>query len=79
MGFNVYDLDRVGKAFLRKESPTEDLLTKWGNNNHTVLDLFIIMYKMQHSQAMKVLQPYGKYEYSLINDKNHLFQFLIIF
>lgn len=70
MKFGVNDLDRIGKAFLRKESPTEDLLKKWGNQNHTVFELFVIMNKMKQYQAMKILQPYGEYESALMNDEN---------
>lgn len=60
MRFDAPDLERIGRAFLRKESPTEELLQQWGNQNHTILELFIIMYEMKQFQAMKILQPFGE-------------------
>ncbi|XP_012280923.1 serine/threonine-protein kinase pelle [Orussus abietinus] len=42
---------------LRKErNPTDELLTMWGHLNHTILELFILLSRMQHYQAMLPLK-----------------------
>nr|BBG28461.1 adaptor protein Pelle/IRAK [Gryllus bimaculatus] len=41
----------------RGKSPTSQLLTMWGQQNHTVLQLFVLLSKMHHYQAMTVLKP----------------------
>lgn len=43
----------------RGNSPSDDLLTLWGHQNHTVLELFVLLSEMQHYQAMLVLKPFG--------------------
>lgn len=44
----------------RRDSPTDELLTAWGNQNHTVNDLFVLLSRMQHYRAMTLLKDYGK-------------------
>lgn len=44
---------------LRKEkNPTDELLTLWGHYNHTILELFILLSKMEHYQSMLPLRPF---------------------
>ncbi|XP_011870813.1 PREDICTED: serine/threonine-protein kinase pelle [Vollenhovia emeryi] len=44
---------------LRKEkNPTDELLTLWGNLNHTITELFVLLSRIQHYQAMKQLLPF---------------------
>lgn len=44
---------------LRKEkNPTDELLTLWGHHNHTTAELFVLLSKMQHYQAMVPLLPF---------------------
>lgn len=40
----------------RGSSPTEELLTLWGHQNHTVVELFILLSNMQHYQAMSEIK-----------------------
>ncbi|XP_076278680.1 serine/threonine-protein kinase pelle [Lasioglossum baleicum] len=50
---------------LRKEkNPTDELLTMWGHHNHKILELFVLLSRMQHYQAMIPLKPF-------INEKFH--------
>ncbi|XP_003701323.2 serine/threonine-protein kinase pelle [Megachile rotundata] len=49
---------------LRKEkNPTDELLTMWGHHNHTILELFVLLSKMQHYQAMLPLKLYVEEKY----------------
>lgn len=44
---------------LRKEkNPTDELLTIWGHHNHTILELFVLLSRMQHYQSMSMLIPF---------------------
>ncbi|BES90853.1 Death domain [Nesidiocoris tenuis] len=56
MKFDVGSVQRLGHAVLRNQSPTDELLREWGTQNHTVLELFILLSRMQHYQAMRVLK-----------------------
>ena len=60
---------------LRKETnPSEELLTLWGHHNHTILELFILLSKMQHIRAMTILQKFvdGKYHSLIYNGRGNL-------
>lgn len=41
-----------------KENPTDELLTLWGISNHTIEELFVLLFKMQHYQSMVPLLPF---------------------
>lgn len=44
---------------LRKEkNPTDELLTLWGHHNHTIVELFVLLSRMQHYQSMVPLLPF---------------------
>lgn len=60
MKFDVLTLQYIRK----KQSPTDELLSLWGIQNHTVLELFVFLSKMQHYQAMTILKP-------MVNPKYH--------
>lgn len=49
----------------RGSSPTEELLTLWGHQNHTVVELFILLSNMQHYQAMSEIKH-------LVDEKYHV-------
>lgn len=63
MNFTSRQLFQMEQAILRRESPTEELLSKWGAQNHTVLELFKHLYAMRHYQAMLILKPYVESKY----------------
>ncbi|XP_050440658.1 serine/threonine-protein kinase pelle-like isoform X2 [Adelges cooleyi] len=63
MNFDCATLFKIGKAFMRNHSPTDELLNLWGEQNHTVLELFIILSKMRHYQAMSILKPFVDQKY----------------
>ncbi|XP_044261243.1 serine/threonine-protein kinase pelle [Tribolium madens] len=64
MQFDSETVQRVGREFLRSMSPSDKLLDLWSHHNHTVLELFILLYRMKHYQAMTILKP-------LIDPKYH--------
>lgn len=43
---------------LRGKSPTDELLVLWGQQNHTVLELFILLSRMKHYQGMMLIKEY---------------------
>jgi interleukin-1 receptor-associated kinase 1 len=61
MKFDFLTLQRLGQALYREKSPTDELLTLWGTHNHTILELFVLLSKMHHYQAMMILKPLGDY------------------
>lgn len=72
LGFTFMHMDHISmslmeQAVLRKESPTDELLHKWGEKNGTVNQLFIYLYKMRHMQAMLIIKDFvsPKYLYLL--------------
>ncbi|XP_043262635.1 serine/threonine-protein kinase pelle isoform X2 [Colletes gigas] len=60
---------------LRKEkNPTDELLTMWGHHNHTILELFVLLSRMQHYQSMVPLKPFVevKFHKLLYNGEGNL-------
>lgn len=69
---------------MRNHSSTDELLTLWGQQNHTILELFTILYEMRHYQAMTILKPFGicffiKFYFFIFNNWYYLFFFFYIF
>lgn len=53
------EYDMLTIQSLRKEkNPTDELLTMWGHHNHTILELFVLLSRMQHYQSMIPLKPF---------------------
>lgn len=60
MKFDMMTIRELRRANRRENSPTEELLSKWGHQNHTITELFALLSKMQHYKAMMILKPFGK-------------------
>uniref|UniRef100_A0A8D9BQK7 non-specific serine/threonine protein kinase n=1 Tax=Cacopsylla melanoneura TaxID=428564 RepID=A0A8D9BQK7_9HEMI len=58
LDFKLYELFQMENAILRRDSPTNELLSKMVSKNHTVSELFKHLYEMKHFQAMLVLKPF---------------------
>lgn len=56
MGLKWCDLEEFRRAERCGESPTNRLLQIWGQQNHTVSELFLLLWKMEHFQAMRALK-----------------------
>ncbi|KAK6642659.1 hypothetical protein RUM43_004161 [Polyplax serrata] len=63
MDFDVLTIQTLRREILRGNSPTDELLTKWGHQNHTILELFVLLSKMQHYQAMLIIKQFVDSEY----------------
>ncbi|XP_006615619.1 serine/threonine-protein kinase pelle isoform X1 [Apis dorsata] len=64
---------------LRKEkNPTDELLTLWGHHNHTILELFVLLSRMQHYQSMLPLIPFveEKFHKLLYNGEGNFYRLL---
>jgi len=35
------------------------MFSDWGQKNHTIVELFVLLSKMQHYRALEILMPYG--------------------
>lgn len=54
----------------RQRSPTDVLLDTWGQKNHTVQELFVLLSRMEHYRAMRVLQEFSQ---CIFNDSLKIF------
>lgn len=55
MQYNVTRLNEFG----RKDSPTMSMFEDWGQRNHSVAELFVLLSNMQHYRALEILMPFG--------------------
>lgn len=54
---------------LRKEkNPTDELLTMWSHHNHTISELFVLLSRMQHYQAMIPLKNFVEPKFHVLID-----------
>ena len=60
MGYSSSELSEFGRAIYRGASPTDSLLTAWGSQNHTVLELFILLRRINHFRGMRLLADFGE-------------------
>ncbi|XP_015511733.1 pelle-like serine/threonine-protein kinase pik-1 [Neodiprion lecontei] len=58
-----FDVSTV-QCLRKNENPTDKLLKMWTTFNHTVQELFLLLYKMQHHQAMLLLKNFVNPKYS---------------
>lgn len=68
----MYDILTIGdlrREVFRGRSPTEELLTLWGHQNHTVLELFVLLSRMHHYQAMTKIKKFVDPEYHVLIDE----------
>ncbi|CAD0205546.1 unnamed protein product [Chrysodeixis includens] len=53
--FDVTDMEQTARRLA--VSPTNQLFTRWGQLNHRVEELFILLYRMKHMPALDCLKP----------------------
>ncbi|VVD05287.1 unnamed protein product [Leptidea sinapis] len=53
--FDVIEIEQTAKR--HASSPTNQLFIKWGQLNHRVEELFILLYRMKHIPALRCLVP----------------------
>lgn len=54
MGYRACDIQDLRST----KNPTDELLTVWGLHNHTIPELFVLLARMHHYEAMAVLKPF---------------------
>ena len=65
MKFDIYAIHKLR----RERNPMDELLTEWGTYNHTILELFVLLSKMEHYQAMVVLKPFVEEKFHALIDR----------
>lgn len=65
MNFDEITVDGLKKEIYRGNSPSNELLTMWGHQNHTVLELFVLLNRMGVYQGMTLLKDF-------VDDKYHV-------
>lgn len=64
MGFDMMTIQSLRRRFVSLGySPTDELLQLWGHQNHTILELFVLLSKMEHYQAMLTIKNFVDTEY----------------
>ncbi|XP_055848311.1 serine/threonine-protein kinase pelle [Episyrphus balteatus] len=56
MKYSNADLQAIKRAVARGCSPSNELLNMWGDLNHTVTELFVLLYRMQQYNAMDAIK-----------------------
>ncbi|XP_012254506.2 pelle-like serine/threonine-protein kinase pik-1 isoform X2 [Athalia rosae] len=62
MNFNDLTIEQLKKH----KNPTDELLTKWSHQNHTIVELFIALSRMQHYKSMLTLKPFVDRKYHVL-------------
>ncbi|KAL0860918.1 hypothetical protein ABMA27_009450 [Loxostege sticticalis] len=58
MSYNAFEVNEIEQTARRNsKSPTDQLFTFWGQLNHTVTELFVLLYRMKHIPALRSLTP----------------------
>ncbi|CAG7832147.1 unnamed protein product [Allacma fusca] len=58
MGYSSSELSEFGRSVFRGASPTDSLLTAWGSQNHTILELFVLLRRLNHFRGMRLLADF---------------------
>lgn len=70
MKYDVPSLDSIRKIIFKGGSPTSELFTTWGHQNHTVFELFVLLSRMKMYRAMSVIKHLVEEKYHfLLEDK----------
>lgn len=78
MQFDLLTIDSIKKVIFQGGSPTCELFTIWGHQNHTVLELFVLLSRMKMYRAMAVLKHLveDKYHFLLKDEEENLNQMI---
>lgn len=67
MGYNAEDVESIRRCCARSGgSPSESLLVKWGNLNHTIAELFVVLYRESLVPAMEVIKRFVEPKYHVL-------------
>lgn len=78
MQYDLPTLDSIKKVIFKGGSPTCELLTTWGHQNHTVLELFVLLSRMKMYRAMSAIKHLveEKYHFLLRGEEENLNQMI---
>lgn len=78
MQYDIQTLNTIKRATHKGGSPASELLTEWGHQNHTVVELFILLSRMKMYQAMSVIKHFveEKYHFLLKEKEDNINQLL---
>lgn len=77
MQYDLPTLDSIKKVIFKGGSPTCELLTTWGHQNHTVLELFVLLSRMKMYRAMAAIKHLVEEKYHfLLKDEENLNQMI---
>uniref|UniRef100_A0A182XWC9 non-specific serine/threonine protein kinase n=1 Tax=Anopheles stephensi TaxID=30069 RepID=A0A182XWC9_ANOST len=67
MGYSSAELDSTQRCCQRNNrSPAEDLLDKWGNYNHTITELFVVLSREKLYSCMELIKRYVEPRYHVL-------------
>uniref|UniRef100_A0A182QDR7 non-specific serine/threonine protein kinase n=1 Tax=Anopheles farauti TaxID=69004 RepID=A0A182QDR7_9DIPT len=67
MGYSTAELDGMQRCCARNNrSPAEDLLDKWGNYNHTITELFVVLSRERLYNCMELIKRYVDPRYHML-------------
>ncbi|XP_053671923.1 serine/threonine-protein kinase pelle [Anopheles nili] len=67
MGYSSAELDGTQRCCQRNNrSPAEDLLDKWGNYNHTITELFVVLSREKLYTCMELIKRYVEPRYHVL-------------
>lgn len=66
MRYDNATIQEIRRCSLRGKSPSDELLTMWGYLNHTVLELFTLLSRMHHYQAMNKIKDFVDRKYHVL-------------
>ncbi|XP_028158650.1 uncharacterized protein LOC114351582 [Ostrinia furnacalis] len=70
MSYKAFEIKEIEQmAHRNAKSSTDQLFTNWGQLNHRVGELFILLYRMKHIPALRVLLPVVESKYHVLLTK----------
>ncbi|KAF7273311.1 hypothetical protein GWI33_013977 [Rhynchophorus ferrugineus] len=72
MQFDEYTIEGLKREVMKGNSPSCELLTLWGQQNHTVLELFILLNRMGLYQGMSIIKNFIDEKYHVLLKEDNL-------
>ncbi|XP_053695491.1 serine/threonine-protein kinase pelle-like [Sabethes cyaneus] len=72
MGYETQQVEDIRRCCVRSgKSPSEQLLTKWGNMNHTITELFVVLARENQFTAMEIIKRFIDPKYHVLIKKGN--------
>ncbi|XP_056633245.1 serine/threonine-protein kinase pelle-like [Diorhabda sublineata] len=66
MKYDILTLEEIKRISKGGSSPTSELLNIWGHQNHTVLELFVLLHRMKQYQSMILIKNFVDKKYHVL-------------